>query len=70
MLEEREEKNPHQPAGVALPLCCHSGCTICVLDYPELFINGEPDAEMIAMLEAIEQAEQSLAAPEDELREE
>jgi hypothetical protein len=42
-----------------LPPCCNSGCTVCVLDYPELFISD--DAGMLALLEAVEQAERTLA---------
>ena len=49
-----------------LPLCCGTGCAVCVLDYPELFSNrpasnqqvdNQVDSEMLAMLEAIEQAQ-------------
>jgi hypothetical protein len=49
-----------------LPPCCGTGCAVCVLDYPELFSNrtagnqpadDQVDAEMLAMLEAIEQAQ-------------
>jgi ferredoxin len=43
----------------SLPPCCNSGCTVCVLDYPELFISD--DAGMPALLEAVEQAERTLA---------
>lgn len=43
------------------PQCCGTGCTVCVLDYPELFSasqSGNPlDSETLAMLEAIEQAQ-------------
>ena len=46
--------------GEMLPPCCHSGCTVCVLDYPEMFMNVEPGgdelARHLAMLEAVEQA--------------
>ena len=47
-----------------LPPCCNSGCTTCVLDYPELYV-GTMDANTAAMLEAIEKAEQELAEIED-----
>lgn len=40
-----------------LPQCCGTGCTVCVLDYPEMFRTDKPDSEMLAMLEAIEQAQ-------------
>ncbi len=39
-----------------LPECCHSGCTVCVLDYPELFLNAELSRAELEMLEAMEQA--------------
>ena len=47
---------------VELPLCCGTGCAVCVLDYPELFsINqtdsGQTDCNMLALLEAVEQAQ-------------
>ena len=57
MLEEQDQENQQQPV---LPPCCNSGCTICVLDYPELFVNQEPESETKALLEAIEHAQQSL----------
>lgn len=47
-----------------LPPCCRSGCTVCVLDYPELFLDHE--AESLAMLEAIEQAQEALLSQEGE----
>lgn len=44
-----------------LPQCCGTGCAVCVLDFPESFSSGQPggsaDAETLAMLEAIEQAQ-------------
>lgn len=50
----RADSNP------LLPPCCHSGCTVCVLDYPELFLNTEPGsaelARQLEMLEAVEEA--------------
>jgi hypothetical protein len=55
-----------------LPPCCNSGCTTCVLDYPELYLGTQDEtaaahlaAHMTAMLEAIEKAEQQLAETED-----
>jgi hypothetical protein len=53
-------------ASADLPPCCGTGCAVCVLDYPELFSNrpasnqqadDQVDSEMLAMLEAIEQAQ-------------
>jgi len=41
-----------------LPQCCGTGCTVCVLDYPEMFLTDAPDADMLAMLEAVERAQQ------------
>lgn len=44
-----------------LPPCCGTGCAVCVLDYPELFSScaaaESVDADTLAMLEAIEQAQ-------------
>ena len=51
-----------------LPPCCNSGCTTCVLDYPELYLGMMDEntaAHMTAMLEAMEKAEQQLAETED-----
>jgi hypothetical protein len=51
-----------------LPPCCNSGCTTCVLDYPELYLDTMDEntaAHMTGMLEAIEKAEQQLAETED-----
>ncbi len=47
-----------------LPPCCNSGCTTCVLDYPELYL-GVMDENTAAMLEAMEKAEQQMAETED-----
>jgi hypothetical protein len=44
-----------------LPPCCNSGCTTCVLDYPELYLTTMEQnlgAHTIAMLEAMEKAQQ------------
>lgn len=51
-----------------LPPCCNSGCTTCVLDYPELYLGMMDDdtaAHMTVMLEAMEKAQQQLAETED-----
>ena len=51
-----------------LPPCCNSGCTTCVLDYPELYLGVRDEntaAHMAAMLEAMEKAEQQMAETED-----
>ncbi len=44
------------------PQCCGTGCAVCVLDYPELFSlnqtdSGQTDCNMLALLEAVEQAQ-------------
>lgn len=47
-----------------LPPCCNSGCTTCVLDYPELYLgsmDANTAAQTAAMLEAIEKADQQAA---------
>lgn len=41
---------------VDMPQCCGTGCTVCVLDYPELF-STPPASETLALLEAVEQAQ-------------
>jgi hypothetical protein len=63
----------------AAPVCCNSGCTVCVLDFPELFtatvteaVGGEArPSDLLAMLEAIETAEETagrllLSTPESD----
>ncbi|HQR31470.1 MAG TPA: hypothetical protein PLK30_01950 [Blastocatellia bacterium] len=45
-----------------MPLCCGTGCAVCVLDYPDLFsINqtdsGQTDCNMLELLEAVELAQ-------------
>ena len=45
-----------------LPVCCGTGCTVCVLDYPDLFSvnqtdSGQTDCNMLALLEAVEEAQ-------------
>jgi hypothetical protein len=52
-------RNAAEAGAPSLPPCCNSGCTVCVLDYPELFMAD--DAEMLELLEAVEQAERTLA---------
>ncbi len=47
---------------VESPQCCGTGCAVCVLDYPELFAlnqkdSGQTDCNMLALLEAVEQAQ-------------
>ncbi len=41
----------------SMPECCGTGCTVCVLDYPEYFSEQKSESEMLAMLEAIEEAQ-------------
>lgn len=57
-----------------LPPCCNSGCTTCVLDYPELYLPelylpepylGVVDENMLALLEAVDKAEQQAAEIEE-----
>lgn len=47
-----------------LPPCCNSGCTTCVLDYPELYLDTA-DENMAALLAAVENAEQQAAEKEE-----
>lgn len=47
-----------------LPPCCNSGCTVCVLDYPEQFL-GTLDENAVALLEAMEKAEHIVAESEE-----
>lgn len=47
-----------------LPPCCNSGCTACVLDYPEMYA-ATVDENTIALLEALEKAEQQAAQIEE-----
>ena len=49
-----------QAATDELPACCGTGCTVCVLDYPELFGGTPDDAETLALLAAIEQAQRQV----------
>ena len=48
----------------SMPPCCGTGCAVCVLDYWE---PSESESEAIAMLEAIEQAQQIIAEQDGEL---
>ncbi|MGE0126966.1 MAG: hypothetical protein AB7U82_02585 [Blastocatellales bacterium] len=50
---------PNRPDNLpdSLPVCCGTGCAVCVLDYPEYFSEQKFESETLAMLEAIEQAE-------------
>ncbi len=63
----------------AVPVCCNSGCTVCVLDFPELFTatvtepaaTSASRADLLAMVEAIEAAEETagrllLSTPESD----
>ena len=62
---QEANKTVDHTASPELPACCGTGCAVCVLDYPELFSNQQADdlndtpgdPEMLAMLEAIEQAQ-------------
>ena len=65
MSQAQEKPDQAQGPEPALPPCCNSGCTVCVLDYPELFMDPG-GAEMAAMLEAIEQAQRAVAGRQRE----
>jgi hypothetical protein len=45
--------------------CCNTGCLICLRDYPELFRAGQQDEASLQLLEAIEQAQQTLVDAAD-----
>jgi len=49
---------PALPA--ASPVCCNTGCLVCVNDYPELFREGRPDATTLELLQAMEAAERAM----------
>ncbi|HEY6402807.1 MAG TPA: hypothetical protein VI479_15425 [Blastocatellia bacterium] len=49
----------------SMPPCCGTGCAVCVLDYWE---PSESESEAIAMLEAIEQAQQIIADLSDPIK--
>ena len=68
-----EETCTAAPVVPERPECCGTGCTVCVLDYPELFATTPttgPEATELALLEAIERAQQQVAeffaAPDSE----
>lgn len=51
----------------SMPVCCGTGCTVCVLDYPEQFLDPRSqDSELMAMLAAFEEAEAAVAKPDSE----
>lgn len=65
-----EQLHTRQPAAVSveptslpadLPQCCGTGCVVCVLDYPEHFSTQRSESETLAMLEAVEKAQQMIA---------
>jgi hypothetical protein len=59
-----EETCAAAPVVPERPECCGTGCTVCVLDYPELFATTPttgPEATELALLEAIERAQQQVA---------
>lgn len=62
----QQDHFPDQPGksdfDIDAPQCCGTGCVVCVLDYPELFSlnqtdSGQTDCNMLALLEAVEQAQ-------------
>jgi hypothetical protein len=66
MRHECEAESHDAASGIAantslnssLPPCCNSGCTVCVLDYPELFLSEDDAARaMLAAEEALEALE-------------
>jgi hypothetical protein len=68
-MQESQQNDPCSSRSTEepLPVCCGTGCVVCVLDYPELYESTpskatpstmqSKDSEMMAMLEAFEQAE-------------
>jgi hypothetical protein len=76
------EENPthgNETQEPAAPVCCNSGCIVCVLDFPELFAATVKEttgsearpSDLLAMLEAIEAAEETadrllLSTPESD----
>lgn len=50
-----------------LPQCCGTGCVVCVLDYPEYFLSQRSESETLAMLEAVEKAQQMIANQDGDL---
>jgi hypothetical protein len=49
----------------SMPPCCGTGCAVCVLDYWE---PGESEADALAMLDAIEQAQSQVADLSDPIK--
>jgi hypothetical protein len=64
-MEESQQIDPCRSRSTEepLPVCCGTGCVVCVLDYPELYQTTpskapqSKDSELMALLEAFEQAE-------------
>ena len=65
------EVSPDADGDYRLPACCDSGCIICVLDYPELFLSTPcrsvpddsiNDSRLDEMFEAIRRAQRLLDA--------
>jgi hypothetical protein len=55
------------PSPAPMPECCGTGCAVCVLDYPEQFLNPRSqDSDLMAMLAAFETAEAAVASPDSE----
>lgn len=52
---ESDEFSKREP--FSTPPCCGSGCTVCVLDYPEYGLEEQSDENMQEMIEAIEKAQ-------------
>ncbi|MEP7271720.1 MAG: hypothetical protein ABI882_09455 [Acidobacteriota bacterium] len=60
--DPRTSDSSESESADAMPECCDSGCTVCVLDYPELFLKAGEDLvmsapETSALLEALAKAE-------------
>jgi hypothetical protein len=74
--ESLEKKSADRTPRAALPPCCQTGCTVCVLDYPELFEGCAaglaappgPEPDLAAWLEAIKLAEHTLKRLESRAR--
>ncbi|MFN0085444.1 MAG: hypothetical protein ACKVX9_08655 [Blastocatellia bacterium] len=61
--------SPGEENETALPSCCGTGCTVCVLDYPEYFQSPrESETNTLALLEAFEKAEASIASQDGDSR--
>lgn len=60
---EGGSRSPEEP----LPVCCGTGCVVCVLDYPELYQDPQTQGpDPLALLEAFEKAEQTIAQQQNE----